>query len=201
MEKEIMIVIAIVAVLGSIVFAVSKDLKKVAQVMSGWGLYQFFGIFYDYLLWGFIQYKFGILGSVGLSIGALAINLFLLRWYIRKKVDWLGVKILEDIKRDGYKWINKVLKYESRVARGFMYVPVKLFDFLLDILNKNDIFAFFFLSIWQDPFITTAFLRHGKTGAIKRRDYSILLASTVVTSLYWTVFIGIILQIIKVVIF
>ena len=184
-------------VLGIVVFLVSKNLKRTILVVSGWGLYESFNIFYDYILWGYIQYKYEILGSIALSLGALIINFFLLHWYTKKGIDWLGVNILEDIKKNGHKWVDKVLANKNKLMIIPVFLPVKLFSLLLSALNKNDVLAFLFLSIWQDPFIAVAFLRHGRVGPVTKKDYYVLLASTVVTSLYWSVLIEIILRIIQ----
>jgi hypothetical protein len=132
-----------------------------------------------------------------MSVMSLIINIFLIKWYTRKDNDWLGVNIIEDLKRDGYKKIDRILKNSHVLLVAIMYIPIKLFNSILWMLKKNDILAFFVMSIWQDPFMTTVFLRHGKNGPVTRKDYRVLLTSTVVTSLYWIVFIEVILQILE----
>lgn len=163
--------------------------------MSGWGIYQFLSALYDYPFWAYIQFKFGIWGSVGLSVGALVINLILLHWYVRRGVDWLGVGILEEIKKNAEIWIDKMLHNAHVVTNVVMYLPAKLFALIIRALNKNDILAFFFLSIWQDPFITTSFLRHGNTDTkVSRKDYFVMVGSTIVTSIFWSLIMGVIIQ-------
>jgi hypothetical protein len=54
------------------------------------------------------------------------------------------------------------------------------------ILQKSDPFVFLFLSIKEDPFITTAYLRHGKFSGMSRRDWKIFMGSLLVGNAYWT---------------
>ncbi len=165
--------------------------------MSGWGIYQILSALYDYPFWAYIQFKFNAWGSLALSIGALIINFYLLHWYAKKGIDWLGVNILEDIKKQGNDWVEKTLNQKNKFIVCLVYLPVKFFGLIIKALNKNDVLAFIFLSIWQDPFIATAFLRHGRIGPVTKKDYLVLLGSTIVTSLYWSVFIEIIIQIVS----
>jgi len=60
------------------------------------------------------------------------------------------------------------------------------------LLNKNDIFAFVTLSVWQDSFITTIFLRHGKFDKLDKRDYIVFVSSTILSCLVW----GILMQVV-----
>jgi hypothetical protein len=106
--------------------------------------------------------------------------------------DWLGMDILEDMKRDGVTWIRRlrVKRYRFLITKwcvnGFLFVPDYLFRFMLFLLKKGDAFSFIILSIQMSPFITTAYLRHGQTGKLTRRDWMIYLSSGVLSNTYWT---------------
>jgi hypothetical protein len=165
----------------------SRNWKRILQVASAWGLYNFSGWIYDYLFWGAMLVWFGNLwGSVWCSLGALVINFFLLRWYQKNEKDWLGVNILEEIKAKGHEWAERLCNHHRWYVKYSIYLFAKLFQGIIWCLNKNDVFAFLFLSIWKDSFITTAFLRHGKFGELNRRDYAIFLGSTILSTICWS---------------
>ena len=56
------------------------------------------------------------------------------------------------------------------------------------VLKKSNPIVFLFLSIKYDPFITTAYLRHGANqfNGMKRRDWKIFIGSLLVSNAYWT---------------
>jgi hypothetical protein len=54
------------------------------------------------------------------------------------------------------------------------------------VLKKERTCCLFFLSVWYDPFITTAYLRHGKFNGMNRRDWSVFMSSLILGNAYWT---------------
>jgi len=192
---NVLIILSII--FGILIYFISKDLKRVAQVLGGWGGYQLLNFSFDYLFWAYIQERYGFYGIIFLAFCALIINFLILIWYQRKEVDWLGVGILEEIKSNGHVWIEKVKQHNKWYIRIILYLPAYFFGLIIWLLNKNDILAFFVLSIYQDSFITTAFLRHGNFGKLTRRDYTILILSTIVNAAAWSFFIEIILNLLK----
>jgi hypothetical protein len=65
------------------------------------------------------------------------------------------------------------------------------------LLNKNDIFAFVTLSVWQDSFITTIFLRHGRLDKLDKRDYIIFVSSTILSCVGWAFFMQVVIIAVK----
>lgn len=128
------------------------------KVMLGQSIYQIVSWLYDNPLWWAVEVAFKTKGVIGMMIGAMIINFCILFYYRRKRVPWLG-------------W-----------DKGIKLIP---------ILNRvrvrtwRDIFVFFFLSITQDSFITTAYMRHGRENGLKARDIYIFLASSAVSTCYW----------------
>ncbi len=53
-------------------------------------------------------------------------------------------------------------------------------------LKKGDIIAFFALSIFEDAFKTTAFLRHGEFNGLRKKDWIVFSLSLIVSNVYWT---------------
>jgi len=133
-------------------------------------------------------------GSLICSVGALVINLCVLIWYQKKGIDWLGVTILEEVKERGHQWAANLYRHDKWYEKWATHSFAKAFQILLSLLNKNDILAFLVLSIWQDSFITTAFLRHGRFGKLETRDYLILITSTIVSVVTWSIGMILIIQ-------
>ncbi len=187
MTNELLTIIVGVVILGIIVFLVSKNWKRTVQVMSGWGLYEAWNFSFDFLLWPILQAFYGFIGVVFLILIALIINFIVLLWYQKHKVDWFGVNVLEDLKAKGHLWVHEVDNHKNLVKKISLFIPAKILQFMIWLLNKNDIFAFVTLSLWQDSFITTIFLRHGKFDKLDKRDYIIFISSTILSCLGWAI--------------
>lgn len=165
--------------------------------MSGWGLYEVWNFAFDFLLWPLIQAFYGFVGVILLILIVLVLNFSVLLWYQRKKVDWFGVEEVEDLKVKGHLWVRKISNHRNLIKRFSLYIPVQILRLMIYLLNKNDVFAFVTLSIWQDSFITTIFLRHGKIKKLDQRDYIIFVASTIFSCLVWSVLMQVIITAIK----
>jgi len=185
--KELLTILAFLAVVGILAHLLSGSWRRTLQVVGSWGIYKVIGWFYDYPLWGLMVIWLGNLwGSVACSVGALVINFFVLVWYQDRKVDWLGVNVLEDVKEKGHIWANRLCNHPKWYVKWSTYLFARGFQLALWLLRKNDLTAFFVLSVWQDSFVTTAFLRHGRFGKLEVRDYLILVASTLVSVVVWS---------------
>ncbi len=165
--------------------------------MSGWGIYEAYNFSVDYVLWPVLQSLYGLYGILILIVMALINNFIILLWYHRKKVDWLGVSEVENLKAKGHLWVHQVSNHENLVRRFSLYLPAKFLQFMIWILNKNDIFAFVTLSVWQDSFITTIFLRHGSFEKLDKRDYFIFIFSTIFGCLGWSLLMQVIITAIR----
>ena len=121
----------------------------------------------DYILYPFIIYTFGILEGGILMIFISFIVCFLtMKFYDWSKRDWLGIEAIKNLKGYGG---NKKL---GRITAW--------------IMQKSDPIAFILLSIKYDPFITTAYLRHGKFTGMNKRDWKIFIGSLLFSNAYWT---------------
>ena len=124
----------------------------------------------------------------------------LLVYHSRSKDDWLGVDVVEEVKEQGDVWVKKFYSNEGRSWRMIhiiSFLPVQIFRLVLWMLKKNDVAAFFALSIYQDAFRTTAFLRHGRKGELSRKDLLIFHASIVLSNLWWTLRWSVIIEFFK----
>lgn len=197
MLHEIIIIIAGLVILGIVVFLVSKNRRRSLQVMSGWGIYEVFNFSLDYILWPVLQALYGFIGIIILILTTLVVNFTILMWYQKKKVDWFGVNEVEQMKAKGHLWVHEVSNHQNLIKRFSLYIPAKMLQFMIWLLNKNDIFAFVTLSVLQDSFITTIFLRHSTMEKLDKRDYLIFVMSTIFGCLGWSVLMQVIIMTIK----
>jgi len=122
---------------------------------------------FDYLLYPFAIFKLGVLyGGLVMSLLSLLVCLGLLKLYDWTKRDCLGIEAIKSMKEyQGASWFGRATAWT---------------------LRRSDWLACLLLSIKFDPFITTAYLRHGAFNGMSRRDWRIFLASWFVGNLYWT---------------
>ena len=91
--------------------------------------------------------------------------LLLLHLYDYLGRDWLGIEFVKNQRHyQGPSWWRRWL--------GWM-------------LSRGDGVAFFVLTFKNDPFITTAYLRHESYGGMRRRDWNIFLASWFLSNTFW----------------
>ena len=112
-----------------------------------------------------LKYGFLIMSCLSFSI-CLA---YILIYDIIKK----DLFLLEDAKE----FMEKIGSYggESRAKKLLAW-----------IVRKGGFFsAFLILSLWKDPFYTTAFCRKGKYDGLSRRDWGIFLGSVVIGNAVW----------------
>lgn len=185
--------VAFAVIVGGVVFFLSGNWRKALVVVGGWGAYEAFCVIYDYLLWPLVQGYYGDKSVILLTLGAMALNFLVLKWYQASGNDWLGVNYLEEIKIKGDKWAEKIYQHQSGLVRALMYVPAKVFQLVIWLLKKNDVLAFLFLSAWKDSFVTTAFLRHGRFGKLEKRDYWVFIFSTILSCLVWGLLVKVVL--------
>ena len=129
---------------------------------------------FDFALYPFVIYQLGILvGGLVMMLLSFLACLLTLWFYDWSKRDWLGIEAIKSLRG-----------YEGDLKLG------RLTGWLL---RKSDPVIFLVLSLNYDPFITTAYLRHGAFNGMNRRDWRIFLGGTLVANVYWTLacFLGI----------
>ena len=121
---------------------------------------------FDCLLYPFAIFKLGLIrGGAVMSLLSLIACLLLLRFYDWSKRDWLGIEAIKGLK-----------DYEgkSRIGRWLAWV-----------LRRGDFVACVALSVRFDPFITTAYMRHGAFNGMTARDWRIFLLSWFISNGVW----------------
>jgi len=121
---------------------------------------------FDYVFYPFVIWKVGLVkGGILMSILSLLTCLLTLRFYDWSKRDWLGIEAVKQF-RDG--------EATTRWRRLLAWA-----------LAKGDIPTCVVLSLYTDPFITTACLRRGAFQGMTRRDWRIFFASWFIANGWW----------------
>ena len=86
-----------ICVVSGIVFYFTKSVKRLFQVAGGLALFETYNSLYDLGLWPIIQGWYPGSGAIAMTVGAFILNFIMLKWYQKAKVDWLGIKVTDDI--------------------------------------------------------------------------------------------------------
>lgn len=139
---------------------------RFAELAVGLTAANLVGYAFDYLLYPFVIYNVGILrGGIFMTLVSFTTCITGMKFYDWSKRDWIGIEAIKEI---------KTYKGTRRIGRMTAWV-----------LTKNEPVMFLFLSIKFDPFVTTAYMRHGKFNGMNRRDWTNFLGSLLVSNAYW----------------
>ncbi len=142
---------------------------RIAELSIGITASQFLVFVFDYLLYPFIVYQFGLLmGGIVMTIFSLIACLLVMKVYDWSKRDWLGIESIKRLKEyTGGRKTGKILSW---------------------ILRQSNPVVMLFLSIKFDPFIATIYMRHGshQYNGMSKRDWKIFFTSLVLSNIYWT---------------
>lgn len=126
---------------------------------------------FEYVLYPFTIWHLGPLkGGAVMALSSLVICLVTLWFYDWSKRDWLGIESIKGLKKTN----------NANTCR----------QILAFILRLGEIPAFLALSIYTDPFITTAYMREGAFNGMSRRDWIIFWASWIIGNLGWILIIS-----------
>lgn len=128
-------------------------------------LYHIFHWFFDYVLYVYVVYNWGMLiGGGMMMLLSFLLCASTLAVYESLQIDFMGVGLLNE-------WHTK--KPKTLSGRLFRHV------------NKNKVAVYIFLSLFTDPFIITAYFRKGQFNGLTARDWRFFLLSTLIGNLYW----------------
>ena len=122
---------------------------------------------FDYLLYPIVIFWLGLLVGGLVMAGLSFLACWLLLWfYDRSGRDWLGIEAAKQVREyDGH----------ARWRRWLAWV-----------LRRSEFVVCIVLSIRFDPFVTTAYMRHGAFNGMSRRDWRNFWISWFIGNLYWT---------------
>ncbi len=164
--------------------------KRLTMVGAFWGVLHVIDTVYDYMLYPAAIAYFGtLIGGTIMTIGSAALCLIFLVIYEKSGEDWMGVNILEEIKENGESWVEKLKTGRStffgRIKYATLFIPAHTFLICVWAMKKGDWAAFIALSILQDPFKTTVYLRHGRFDGLKRKDWIVFWSSVLLSNFWW----------------
>lgn len=195
-------------------------LKACWKRLLAFGAYQIIMWIVDNPLWIAVQLKWHEEGLWAMMIFALLSNAGMLFYHRRKKVSWLGFDTMADFLKEKVEEITEMffLLTSPRVlivlftSTLFSLEPSRCLQALLVFFiifesvilfgrmvetKWGDVVAFFLLSFWQDSFVVTAYLRHGKcANGLGWKDWTIFFLSLFVSVAYWALRNGLIAELI-----
>jgi hypothetical protein len=142
--------------------------KRLLEVSIGLSSNRLLGWLTDYLLYPFIIYEFGVIkGGFINTFFSFVACFFLIILYDWLKRDYL---LIETVK--------KLRDYNGTQKTGRI---------LSWILRQGKPVIFLFLSIKEDPFITTVYMREkaNQYAGLTKRDWGIFLSSVIISNAYW----------------
>lgn len=221
------IIFPLLAMFEKITLAFEKLLKIIAKFfiahwkkVSAFGFYHIISWLFDNPLWLFVELRWHSNGVRAMMLAALIINFGMLFYYRKKKVSWLGLDVAADFMQKKTEKLTEIffLLVSPKMLAVFIVAALLSPDYLLvlqvvfyflvafEILilatrglgtKWESIVAFFALSIWQDSFVTTAYLRRKDcSDGLKRKDYIIFFLSSVTSISYWAIRNGLIAELI-----
>jgi len=141
--------------------------KRSSELALGVSTMTVIAFAFDYVLYPAVIYWLGlVIGGVVMAGLSFLVCWLLLWFYDRSGRDWLGIEAAKQIRE----YVG-----HSRWRRWLAWV-----------LRQGDFVVCVALSIKFDPFITTAYMRHGAFNGMSRRDWRIFWASWFIGNAYWT---------------
>ncbi|HEY4514375.1 MAG TPA: hypothetical protein VJH69_03585 [Candidatus Paceibacterota bacterium] len=144
--------------------------RKIGTIAIGHTFKHLEELLFDFGIYPIVIAWLGTLmgGLVMMALSAFVCWLYLL-FYDWAKTDWLGLELLKEA-RDGDEKHGRIAKLFQRITR------------------RGNWLAFLVLSFFFDPFVTTAYMRHGAHtyAGLSSRDWKIFWASVFVANVWWT---------------
>ena len=124
---------------------------------------------FDYVLYPYVMWRFGLLHGCLIMTALSALPCYLtLLFYDWSKKDWLGIEAIKEFKE------------EPRAGR--------MSTIIREIMRRGDLPSLVAMSIYFDPFITTAYMRQGSYhfNGMASRDWRVFWMSVVIANVYWS---------------
>jgi len=183
-----------VAALRKILTGFVREYKtRIKQIGIGHAIYDTASWFFDNPGYITMIAVYGpLVGGAIMTALSLVICFVTLLVYERMKIEWTGVDVLDNLRERGIAYAHKINNHEKHkhihqlFAHIIFFIPVNIFVLAMWLMKRyGDVAAFFVLSIFEDPFYTTAYLRHARFDGLKKKDYLIFFASVLFSNGYW----------------
>jgi hypothetical protein len=139
--------------------------KRLALIGLCHSLYHIFNWFFDFVLYVYVVYTWGMLVGGGIMI-VLSLILCAVSLYIYEcmQVDWVGSGAMRE-------WQSQ----HPRTLSGRLFHHIK----------SSPIAVFMFLCVLTDAFIITAYFRHGRFDGLTAKDWRLFFFSNFICNVYW----------------
>ena len=174
--------------LKSVVEKLEEHKERISTIALGHSFNAAFDAIFNYPVYFTVIETYGLVdGGRIMTIASFLVCLGFIKLYDWLKEDWLGLEVAKEVKDIGPGFIKRIA-VDSRIGRILWWPFSKIILIILWSLGKNKVVAFFALSIFTDPFMTTVFLRKGVNSynGLSRRDWLVFIASTIVSNAYWS---------------
>lgn len=152
---------------------ICQNRRRLAEIGAGHTLYALFNWFFDNVVYVYAIYRLGLVagGAFMTLISLLQCGLTLVI-YEHMRIDWVGAgSVARLAETPSPTWWHWVLGFSMR---------------------RGKFLTFLGLCAFQDPFITTAYLRGGRFDGLSPRDWRLFFASVLVSNGYWTLRSGVV---------
>lgn len=170
--------------------------RKHRGIITGAGVYYGGNWIFSNPLWVYIEYIWGVSGIISMVVSALAIDTTLLFYFRNKRTSFILFGALDDLSKKASEFNEVYNKWGKKKTFWkfcllvVSYVPAKLTIFMLWFLKKfprfGDVVVLLALSILDNAFTTTMYLRHGYRNGLRLRDYIVYFISSIISIGYWT---------------
>lgn len=185
--------------LKNVIEKLEEHKERISTIALGHSFNAGFDAIFNYPIYFFVIDHFGLLnGGRIMTVASFLVCLGFIKLYDWLKRDWLGLEVAKEVKDSGPSYIKKIAV--NNVIGKIIWWPFsRVILFVLWALRQNKVVAFFALSVFFDPFMTTVYLRRGinSYNGLSKRDWLIFASSTVVSNAYWSVRTAVIILIIK----
>lgn len=142
------------------------SIRRVGELSIGYLVNWLIVHAFDYVLYPFVIWKLGLAwGFVVMALLSFVVCVLTLWFYDWSGRDWLGIEAVKQLRDYGG---------SARWRRWLSWA-----------MRRGDLAACVLLSIKFDPFITTAYMRHGAFNGMSRRDWRNFLVSWFLGNAYW----------------
>ncbi len=170
--------------------------EKWWRALVGMGAYRIFNWIYDNPIWISVQLTWGETGVKAMIILSILLNATFIIFFRERNTEFIGWTLLDrlvdkqvDLRKKYFGLLNGGLWNKCKFIWG---IPIAIAVFsALWILHRfpkhSDAIAQIFLPIIEDPFVATEYLRHGRKGRLRSKDWLVFSISCVIGLSYWTV--------------
>ncbi len=193
-----------IAFITGLIIKLENFLKMYWKRIFGAGIYHILSWIFDNPIWVSVELIWGVNGVIAMVAAAVVINFCLLIYYRNKKAKFVLWDALDAYKekevayRDSFNLWKKRKTSWNMFLVAVAYIPAHTYFLFLRILKVRflgDIAALLLLSIFEDPFVATTYLRHGNSNGLKAKELGIFFSSVVVSIGYWAIRNGIITEV------